>query len=67
MTTPTDDADGVPPPFRSGLGRHTSVMASGTAVSRVLGFVKGAMLVSAVSLTGNAANALAVPPVIPIA
>jgi putative peptidoglycan lipid II flippase len=35
-------------------------MASGTAVSRVLGFVKGAMLVYAVGLTGNAANAFAV-------
>ena len=60
MTAPADDVDGVPPPVRPGLGRHTSAMASGTAVSRVLGFVKGAMLVSAVGLTGNAANAFAV-------
>jgi putative peptidoglycan lipid II flippase len=45
---------------RPGLGRSTALMASGTAVSRVLGFIKGAMLVYAIGLTGNAANAFAV-------
>lgn len=54
--TPT----GLPPTGHAGLGRHTTLMASGTAVSRVLGFVKGALLVYAIGLTGNAANAFAV-------
>ncbi|HEY8721566.1 murein biosynthesis integral membrane protein MurJ [Pengzhenrongella sp.] len=45
---------------RANLGRHTTLMASGTAVSRVLGFVKGALLVYAIGLTGNAANTFAV-------
>src|SRR5450830_1259499 len=34
-------------------------MASGTAVSRVLGVLRGTMLVWAISLNGNAANAFA--------
>jgi murein biosynthesis integral membrane protein MurJ len=50
----------APPPGSSaGLGRSTALMASGTAVSRVLGVVRGTMLVWAISLNGNAANAFA--------
>ena len=48
------------PGGRPGLGWNTALMASGTAVSRVLGFIKGAMLVYAIGLTGSAANAFAV-------
>ena len=47
------------------LGRHTTLMASGTAVSRVLGFVKAALLGYAIGLTGNAANAFAVGNTLP--
>jgi len=52
--------DDATPAGHAGLGRHTTLMASGTAVSRVLGFVKGALLVYAIGFTGGAANAFAV-------
>ena len=48
------------PSGRAGLGRHTSVMASGTALSRVLGFARIALLVYAIGPTGNAANSFAI-------
>ncbi|KGM15149.1 hypothetical protein N867_11635, partial [Actinotalea fermentans ATCC 43279 = JCM 9966 = DSM 3133] len=38
------------------LGRSTAVMAAGTAVSRVLGFVRGTLLVAAVGLTSARAG-----------
>lgn len=45
----------------AGLGRNAAVMAAGTAVSRVLGVVRTAILVGAVGLTGSlAADAFAV-------
>lgn len=50
----------IVPAGRAGLGRHTTLMASGTAVSRVLGFVKAGLLVYAIGFTGNAANTFAV-------
>jgi murein biosynthesis integral membrane protein MurJ len=50
----------APPPGSSaGLGRSTALMATGTAASRVLGVARGTMLVWAISLNGNAANAFA--------
>lgn len=52
--------DDTTPTGHTGIGRHTTLMASGTAVSRVLGFGKGALLVYAIGLTGSAANAFAV-------
>ncbi|HEY5554746.1 MAG TPA: lipid II flippase MurJ [Cellulomonas sp.] len=66
MTVPTDPVEPVidpgaapsPGPTAS-LGRSTALMASGTAVSRVLGVLRGTMLVWAISLNGNAANAFA--------
>jgi putative peptidoglycan lipid II flippase len=39
------------------LAGHTVVMAAGTAVSRVLGFVRTIMLTTAIGMTGAAANA----------
>ncbi|WP_227423783.1 murein biosynthesis integral membrane protein MurJ [Pengzhenrongella sicca] len=67
MSVPPADDDapvaGVPvtaASARTNLGRHTSLMASGTAASRVLGFVRGALLVYAISASGQAANAFAV-------
>lgn len=47
------------------LGRHATLMASGTAVSRVLGFIKAALLGYAIGLTGDAANAFAVGNTLP--
>jgi murein biosynthesis integral membrane protein MurJ len=44
----------------SGLRRASALMASGTAVSRVLGLVRGMVLVAAVGATGQAADAFAV-------
>lgn len=40
----------------SPIGRSSAIMAAGTAVSRVLGFVRNALLVSAIGVTGMAAN-----------
>ena len=58
---PDDVSPAVPiPDGHANLGRHTTMMASGTAVSRILGFVKGALLVYAIGLTGDAANGFAV-------
>ncbi len=55
-----DDAAAGPPaptaPPTAGLGRSTAIMAAGTAVSRLLGIVRGAMLVAAVGSTGLAAD-----------
>ncbi|HZL03341.1 MAG TPA: lipid II flippase MurJ, partial [Cellulomonas sp.] len=66
MTVPTDPIEPVVDPgaepatgSSAGLGRSTALMASGTAVSRVLGVLRGTMLVWAISLNGNAANAFA--------
>ncbi|PJI91084.1 murein biosynthesis integral membrane protein MurJ [Luteimicrobium subarcticum] len=39
------------------LGRHTTLMASGTAVSRVLGFVRNIALIAAIGATSSVANA----------
>lgn len=47
-------------PDEGGLRRGAALMASGTAVSRVLGLVRGMVLVAAVGATGQAADALAV-------
>lgn len=45
------------PPRSSGLGRSTALMASGTAVSRVLGVVRGSVLVATIGMLGSVANA----------
>ncbi|GMA23704.1 hypothetical protein GCM10025864_14630 [Luteimicrobium album] len=42
---------------QASLGRSTAVMAAGTAVSRVLGLVRNIVLVAAVGVTGDVANA----------
>ncbi|WNB85599.1 murein biosynthesis integral membrane protein MurJ [Cellulomonas sp. ATA003] len=57
-TTRGGTSGDVPTPAGSGpgLGRSAAVMAAGTAVSRVLGIVRGAMLVAAIGSTGLAAN-----------
>lgn len=41
----------------AGLGRSTALMASGTAVSRILGLVRSSALVATIGLLGSAANA----------
>ncbi|GHS85692.1 hypothetical protein AGMMS50218_03820 [Actinomycetota bacterium] len=53
------ETTGAIPTVTVSLGRSSAIMAAGTAVSRVLGIVRGAMLVAAIGLTGNAANAFA--------
>ncbi|WP_298458961.1 murein biosynthesis integral membrane protein MurJ [uncultured Cellulomonas sp.] len=53
---PDGGTSGTPARPSGGLGRSAAVMAAGTAVSRVLGIVRGAMLVAAVGTTGLAAN-----------
>ena len=55
-TGPDGGGSGAPARPSGGLGRSAAVMAAGTAVSRVLGIVRGAMLVAAVGSTGLAAN-----------
>lgn len=50
---------------RSSLGRATAIMASGTLVSRALGFVKNAMLVFAIGVNAYSANAYDVANKIP--
>ncbi len=57
--------DGVLPVTHADLGKHTSLMASGTAVSRILGFVKASLLVYAISVTGGAADAFAIGNTLP--
>jgi len=42
------------------IGRASLFLASGTVVSRILGFVKAAVLVSAIGITGASADAFAV-------
>lgn len=54
-----------PQPPRRSLGRNTAIMASGTFVSRGLGFIRNAMLVAAISATGFAADAYDVANKIP--
>ena len=66
----TDPAVATPPLPEAGrkagsLGRNTAIMASGTAVSRVLGFVRNAMLVAAIGVNAGAANAYEVANKIP--
>lgn len=39
------------------LGKNTAIMASGTLVSRILGFVRNGMLVAAIGVTYGVANA----------
>ncbi|MBO9556499.1 murein biosynthesis integral membrane protein MurJ [Cellulomonas sp.] len=43
-----------------GMRRGAALMASGTAVSRVLGLLRGLVLVAAIAATGEAANAFSV-------
>jgi putative peptidoglycan lipid II flippase len=47
-------------PARTGLGRSSMIMASGTFASRVLGVVNSALLGWAIGLTGSVANAFSV-------
>ncbi|WP_296666921.1 murein biosynthesis integral membrane protein MurJ [Demequina sp.] len=60
---PTDPAQPARP--RRSLGRNTLVMASGTFVSRGLGFARNAMLAAAIGVNAVAANAYDVANKIP--
>lgn len=60
----TDAADDEPTPATPAssprarsLGRSTAIMASGTLVSRILGFVRNGMLVAAIGVNFGVANA----------
>ena len=57
---PTGDDDLVPTGTGGGLGRSTALMAAGTAVSRVLGVVRAAVMVAAIGLNVGPANAFTV-------
>ena len=52
---PTPEPEASPLKARS-LGRNTAIMASGTLVSRILGFVRNGMLVAAIGVTAGVAN-----------
>jgi putative peptidoglycan lipid II flippase len=45
---------------RGGLGRASAVLASGTLVSRILGFISAAILAWTIGQTGQGANAFAI-------
>ncbi|MCY7325369.1 MAG: hypothetical protein LH605_04475, partial [Microbacteriaceae bacterium] len=53
MTSPP--ADPAPRPS-SGLGRASALLASGTLVSRLLGFVKAIVLAATIGQVGSAAG-----------
>lgn len=59
------DLEGDAAQRRPSLGRATAVMASGTAVSRVLGFIRNALLVGAIGVNAYAADAFDVANKIP--
>jgi putative peptidoglycan lipid II flippase len=52
----SDLAAGSPPLPPSGIGRASALLASGTVVSRVLGFISAAVLANTVGTQGAAAN-----------
>ena len=60
VTGPDPGDDSTVPTGGRGLGRSTAVMAAGTAVSRVLGVVRGAVLAGAIGLNVGPASAFAV-------
>ena len=57
---PSDEVDGA-----SAIGRASAVLASGTIVSRILGFVNAAVLAFAIGYIGTAADAFALSTQIP--
>ena len=57
--TPADPEPTLTGPMPSrgqGMGRASAILASGTVVSRVLGFVRGAVLTAAIGQVGSAAG-----------
>jgi putative peptidoglycan lipid II flippase len=52
----SDLAPGFPAPPRSGIGRASAVLASGTIVSRVLGFISTVILANTLGVLGSSAN-----------
>ncbi|HEY4224500.1 MAG TPA: murein biosynthesis integral membrane protein MurJ [Pseudolysinimonas sp.] len=54
------DSPPVPAPPRAGLGRASAALASGTVVSRGLGFVSAAVLAWTIGQTNQGANAFAI-------
>lgn len=57
---PAEPVDGRTPEPRGGIRRGAALMASGTAVSRLLGFLRAMVLAAAIGGTGQAADAFAV-------
>ncbi|CAN5471844.1 hypothetical protein BH10ACT6_BH10ACT6_12350 [soil metagenome] len=60
MTEPADALPGPAETTRGGLGRASAVLASGTVVSRALGFISAAVLAWTIGQTGQGANAFAI-------
>lgn len=52
----TDDLAAEVPPAASGVGRASALLASGTIVSRVLGFISAAVLANTIGLVSGASN-----------
>ena len=57
MADDSASASALPDQPKQSLGRATALMASGTAVSRVLGLVRNAMLVAAIGVSADAVGA----------
>ena len=57
---PSDEVDGA-----SAIGRASAALASGTIVSRILGFVNAAVLAAAIGYIGGAADAFTLATQIP--
>ncbi|WP_159449114.1 murein biosynthesis integral membrane protein MurJ [Demequina sp. NBRC 110055] len=55
--SPADDGRTLGGKPRRSITRNTAIMASGTAVSRLLGFVRNALLVAVIGVNAAAANA----------
>lgn len=57
---PLGDADGTAGRDSGGVRRGAALMASGTAVSRLLGFLRAVVIIAAIDGTGQAADAFSV-------
>jgi putative peptidoglycan lipid II flippase len=59
VTTSPVPAEPADPPAQSSVGRSSAIIASGTLVSRLLGFVSGMVLAQTIGLVGTGANTFA--------
>jgi putative peptidoglycan lipid II flippase len=56
----TELADGTLPPRGGGVGRASAILASGTIVSRILGFISTVVLANTLGLVGVSANTFSI-------